>query len=130
MNKAIRRILVVDDEDAIQFSYKRLFQGAFVEVDTCGSLEEAISMIKDTDYDVVMADFRLSHSEAREGLDILESIRQYKPATPVILMTGYGSSEVLEKTIALGVVKYFVKPVQVSELIELLTKMGLPVGKI
>jgi DNA-binding NtrC family response regulator len=130
MSHAIRRILVVDDEDAIQFSYKRLLQGAFVEVDACGSLEEAISMIMGTDYDVVMADLRLSHSEAREGLDILEHIRQYKPATPVILMTGYGSSEIKEKALALGVVKYFVKPVQVSELIEFLTKMGFPVGKI
>jgi YesN/AraC family two-component response regulator len=47
----------------------------------------------------------------------------------VILMTGYGSNEVREKAIALGVVKYFVKPVQVSELIELLTQLGLPIGR-
>jgi len=125
MDKSKRRILVVDDEVAIQFSYRRLFRGAGVEVDACGTLEEALGMIGATDYDVVMADVRLSHSEAHEGLDILEHIRRHKPATPVILMTGYGNPDIERRAAALGVLQYLVKPVQVSELMELLARMGI-----
>lgn len=127
--KTMQRILIVDDDDAFLFSYKKLLRGAFVEVDTCMSLEDAIELIRDNDYSTVITDFRLSHSESNEGLEILQYVREHKPSTPVIFLTGYGSDEIKVKAFALGACSYFDKPVQISEIVNALKKLGIPAGE-
>ncbi|MCM0081441.1 response regulator [Geomonas sp. Red32] len=121
-----KRILVVDDEESIQFSYQRLFRRENVEVDVCGNLKDTLAMLDQTGYDVVIADLRLSDPDGREGLEILERVRRSRPDTSVILMTGYGNGDVHEKATELGVLKYFVKPVEVEDLMNLLSRIGIP----
>jgi len=125
---AKQRILIVDDEEAIIFSYKKLLSGRYVEVDGCMCLADAVDLIKGNRYSAVISDFRLSHSESSEGLEILECIRTYQPATPVILFTGYGSDEIKNQVLALGVCGYFDKPVHVAKIIESLRSMGVQAG--
>ena len=124
----LKRILIVDDEEAILFSYGKLLQGTFVEVDTCNNLEDAIHMMKAGAYDAVITDFRLSHSESSEGLKILQNIKGNRPETPVIFITAYGSDEIREKILSLGAHRYFDKPVHISEIIECLKTLGIPVN--
>lgn len=126
--EAKQRILIVDDEEAIIFSYKKLLSGRYVEVDGCTSLVDALALIQNNRYSAVITDFRLSHSESSEGLEILACIRTYQPATPVILFTGYGSDEIKNQVLALGICGYFDKPVQVAEIVEALRSMGVQAG--
>ena len=111
------------------FSYRKLLRGATVKVDDCMTLKEAIALIRDNSYNAIITDFRLSHSEGNEGLEILKYVRIYKPATPVIFLTGYGSDEIKDKAIALGACGYFDKPVQISKIITLLREMGIHAGE-
>ena len=126
--EAKQRILIVDDEEAIVFSYKKLLRSGCVEVDGCMCLEEAIALIKNNRYSAVITDFRLSHSESSEGLEILQCIRKYNLATPVIFFTGYGSDEIKDQVLALGACGYFDKPVHVAEIVKALRAMGVPAG--
>ncbi|GFO53825.1 hypothetical protein GMSM_08320 [Geomonas sp. Red276] len=121
-----KRILVVDDEESIQFSYQRLFRRENVDVDVCGNLKDTLAMLDATGYDVVIADLRLSDPDGREGLEILERVRRLRPETSVILMTGYGNSDAHERAMELGVIRYFVKPVEVADLMTLLSRIGIP----
>jgi DNA-binding NtrC family response regulator len=123
-----QRILFVEDEDAIVFSYRKLLQGAHVEVDDCPTLDEAISLIRDNDYNAIITDFRLSHSEGNEGMEILRYAKVHSPETPVILLTGSGGNDLKEKALALGARGYFNKPVQVSTIITFLREMGIHAG--
>ena len=52
-----------------------------------------------------------------EGLKIIKYVKEFYPQTNVILVTGYGSSAVMEKAQALGVAFYFEKPVS-SEILK------------
>jgi DNA-binding NtrC family response regulator len=124
-----QRILIVDDEESILFSYRKLLQAPEVQVDDCMTLEEALARIRDHDYNAIITDYRLSHSEGNEGLEILEYVRDHKPATPVIFLTGYGNDEIKATALALGACGYFDKPVQISMIINLLRQMGIRVGK-
>jgi DNA-binding NtrC family response regulator len=120
-----KRILVVDDEDAILFSYKKIFQKKTLEVDVSRSPETAMAMIRDNSYDAVLSDIRFSDSESREGLDILRCVRENSPETAVILMTGYGSVQLREMALDLGADFYFDKPVAISTLEETLMTLGI-----
>lgn len=123
----MKRILIIDDEEAILFSYGKLLQNALVEVDTCDTAEAALRLISENSYDAVITDLRLSHSESREGLDVLTYIRKHKPETPTIFLTGYGSDEIREQILSLGAHDYFDKPVPISEIADCLKTLGIPV---
>lgn len=124
-----KRILVIDDEDVILFSYKKIFQRSHLDVDVCGTPEAAVEMIRNNVYNAVISDIRFSDSDSKEGLDILRYVRENSPATPVILMTGYGSAEIKEKAIALGAAYYFDKPVAISVIDDTLRALGVIGGE-
>jgi DNA-binding NtrC family response regulator len=124
-SEAKKRILVVDDEDVILFSYRKLFQREGLDVDVCKTPETAMMMIRDNSYNAVLSDIRFSDSESREGLDILRYVHENRPETAVILMTGYGSVELREKAFELGAAFYFDKPVAISTIDESLMTLGI-----
>jgi DNA-binding NtrC family response regulator len=106
------RILIVDDEPAILFAYQRLIEkeGMCVDITTC--LDGAIMHITRCHYLAVVADVRLAGSENEDGLEFLRILRIQRPATRMILATGYGSKEIEKAARELGVSHYFEKPVQ------------------
>jgi DNA-binding NtrC family response regulator len=110
------RILILDDEPAILFAYRKLIEKEGMSVDLCTSLDGAIKQINKHQYLAVVADVRLAGSANEDGLVFLRVLRVEHPATKMILATGYGSSELEKSARALGVSHYFEKPVQPSEI--------------
>lgn len=129
MGQKIKRILLADDEEAILFAYRKFLQGAWVELDTCMNIESALELLEANSYEAVITDLRFSHSEDQGGLDILQYVRQYKPATSVILITAYGSDEIKQKVLSLGARFYMEKPFPPSTLCAKLHKLGIPTGE-
>ena len=111
-----RRILVVDDEEAILLAFKKLLQRPGVAVDTSESLEEAKEYIGKQTYDVVIADLRLSGTLGQEGFEIIAFVKSHLPKAKVVLITAYGSHGIEEKARNLGADYYFEKPVSVRNL--------------
>lgn len=105
------RVLIVDDEAAILFAYKRLIEREGIGVDSCASFEKAVSMIRVFIYQVIIADLRLSGTDNEDGLEVLRFARDIQPEAKVILVTGYGSPEIRDSALSLGVSHYFEKPV-------------------
>ena len=106
-----QRILIVDDEKAILLAFKKLLQSPNIAVDTAETIGEAEKLLKKNIYNVVMVDLRLTGVDGEEGLEIIKYVKEFYPQTNVILVTGYGSSAVMEKAQALGAAFYFEKPV-------------------
>jgi len=120
-----QRILFVDDEKSLLFASKKLLSGYQIEVDTAETKDEALAMIDKNEYDVVIADIRLTGVFGKEGLDILRYIKEHKPQIKVILITGYGSPEIKKKAIALGADFYFEKPVSHFVLKDTMKRLGI-----
>ncbi|UCG78660.1 MAG: response regulator [Nitrospirota bacterium] len=111
-----RRILIVDDEEALLIALKKLLNEKQVDIDTAETLEGATKLIGDTEYDIVIADIRLAGVLNQDGLEILQYVKKHSPDTRVVLMTGYGSPEIMEYAFSLGADFYFEKPVSIKVL--------------
>ena len=64
--------------------------------------------------DLRITDLRLAGSEGQEGLDIVRTVKENRPATKVILMTAYGDNEVRLKASFLGADSYLEKPIPIE----------------
>lgn len=92
---------------------------AFLE--NCGYLvsetedgDEALKLIKDITFDVVITDLRLDGMVT--GLDILACHKQVSPDGKSFLITAFGTDQVKEKALSLGAI-YLEKPIQLTDLV-------------
>lgn len=113
----VHRILVVDDEPAVLFAYRKLIEQDGMTVDISANLEDALRHIRERRYLAVIADMRLAGTDNGDGLEILRVIQKERPGTKTILATGYGDSEVEKTARSLGVSYYFKKPVSPSDIL-------------
>ena len=110
------RVLVVDDEQAFLLGIKKLLQTPEMMIDTAETFEDAISLLDSNRYAAVVADIRLTGILREEGLEILKYIKERDPGTKVIMITGYGNPEVMDRALLFGADYYFEKPVPLEML--------------
>jgi DNA-binding NtrC family response regulator len=124
----MKRILIVDDEEAVLVSLRHLLSADGVAVITCQRMEEAEEALERYQFDLVIADIRLSGVYGIEGLELLSYIRQRSPQTRVIIMTAYGSEQMRQSAYDRGAFHYYEKPVDVNDLLRKVRQCGIPVG--
>jgi DNA-binding NtrC family response regulator len=109
------RLLVVDDESLVRWSVAEVLGERGYEVeeahDAASAMHAICEMADRTD--VVLLDLRLPDSD---DLRLLSAMRWLSPATPVILMTAYGSPELREEARRLGAFMVIDKPFEMNEL--------------
>lgn len=111
------RILLVDDEESIIHAMTDYLETYEWVVDAATDLDSARRQLEQNRYAVVIADLRLSPSEAIAGLDVIGHVRQVAPETKTILLTAYGSAHVEEEARRLGVDAFLQKPKPLAELV-------------
>lgn len=115
-----QRILVVDDEPALLFAYRKLIEREGIVVDSSTNLQGAMKHVKAHHYLAVITDLRLEGTENTDGLIIIHAIRENQPDAKVIMVTGYGNTEIEQMAFASGVTHYFEKPVRPSLILDAL----------
>jgi two-component system, NtrC family, response regulator HydG len=108
------RILVIDDEEAIRFTFERFLRAAGHLVTTAGSYREALEQINTTPFDIVFADIIL---EDGTGIEILRQIKAKGLSCPVIMITGDPGVETAADSIRLGAFEYISKPINQESLL-------------
>jgi len=113
------RILIVDDEKQLAQSLRSalLLEIPDCTVDLAHSGEEALSRLAGTAYNLILADLRMP---GVGGMELIRGLRYLDAQVPVILMTGYGSPQLLEEARLLGVHSYLDKPFDAAQLAGLL----------
>ena len=79
------RVLIVDDERSMREFLEILLSKAGHEVESIGDGKEALRRVAGEEYDLVITDLRLG---SISGLEILEAVKRYFPATEVVMITG------------------------------------------
>ncbi len=125
-NSGIKKILIVDDEHSILLSLSHALKTDGVEVISCDEIEQAEEALENTHFDLVLADIRMSGINGIEGLELLTYIKQ-RYATDVIIMTGYGNEEIEAEAYRRGALHYFMKPVDIMDLMKIVGSVGIPV---
>jgi two-component system, response regulator, stage 0 sporulation protein F len=123
----IKRIMIVDDERTILLSLSHLLKTEGVEVVTCLKIEEAEESLKRKHFDLIIADIRMSGMLGREGLELLNYVKQKDPSTRVVIMTAYGSPDIEKEAYSLGAYHYYNKPIDLVHLKQLVADSGIPV---
>jgi len=100
-------IMIVDDEENIRISLKRLMEDEGHTVITAADGEEAIQFVKAYDIDLVFLDFKMPQMG---GLEVLEQIKKLKPNLSVAMISAFGSSELLLQARDLGAYDFIDKP--------------------
>jgi two-component system nitrogen regulation response regulator GlnG len=115
------RVLVVDDELLIRWSLHEALTARGYTVVEGSDAAEARRAVADRAKppDIVVLDYRLPDSD---DLGLLQSIRRDHPAMPVILMTAFGSADVVNGALQLGAYRVVSKPFEVQEMAALVAE--------
>ena len=106
------RILVVDDEPSVLFTYRLLLETQGYKPTAVTTSKEAKAEIDKEKFDLLLCD--LSLEEGHSGFEVLEYARQTNPKVPCVLLTGYASMESAQKAESLGVTVLY-KPIEIDE---------------
>src|SRR5690349_20530859 len=107
------RLLVVDDEESLRITTAAIFENEGYIVDTASSGDEAIDLLSNSDYDLVLTDL---HMEGGDGLSVLNRIRQRAPLTISVVLTGFASVESAIAALQEGAYDYLVKPCDIESM--------------
>jgi DNA-binding NtrC family response regulator len=118
-----RKLLIVDDEEPILFAMREYFTTRGFEVDCARELEEAEALITNLQYDLVIADLRLSGIQGAEGLELVAFVRQRCFSARIIIMTAYGTSEMEGEADRLGVDCFLHKPVPLPQMAQIVDSL-------
>ena len=119
MSEAQGSILVVDDEFSVRDSLESWFRRDGFRTGTAASAEEALTLLRDGTWDVVLADIRMP---GMDGLELQRRIHAIDPELPVILITAYASVESAVKALKNGAFDYVTKPIDPDELSHLVQR--------
>ncbi|NOY88577.1 MAG: sigma-54-dependent Fis family transcriptional regulator [FCB group bacterium] len=107
------KILVIDDEDSMcNFMSIMLTKEGYL-VDTVNSGQKGISLLKEKNYDLVIADLNMP---SMTGIDVLKEVKTFKRDQDLIVMTAYASVDTAIEAMKQGAVDYITKPFKVDEI--------------
>jgi signal transduction histidine kinase len=105
------RLMVVDDEESLRITTAAILEKEGYTVDVASSGNEAVGLLANADYDLVLTDL---HMEAGEGLMVLNEIRRNAPLTISVVLTGFASVESAIAALQEGAYDYLVKPCDIE----------------
>lgn len=108
-----RPILIVDDEPIVRESIRDWLVDAGYRVETAETGEQALQMLQNTAFGVMILDVRLP---GRTGISVLKEVREKKPDLKTIIITAYPSSDLTAEALRLGALDYLIKPVVPDDL--------------
>ncbi|AKJ41147.1 sigma-54-dependent Fis family transcriptional regulator [Pragia fontium] len=107
MTKHKAHILVVDDDLSHCTIIQALMKGWGYQVTLAHNGLEAIEQVKQSPFDLILTDVRMSEMD---GIEALKAIKAYNPAIPILIMTAYSNIESAVEAIKAGAYDYLTKP--------------------
>jgi two-component system response regulator PilR (NtrC family) len=105
-------LLVVDDEPDLRTLYELTLLREGYDVETAGTVEDALLHLKDRTYSAVITDMRLPDGT---GLDLLRRLEETGRREKAIVITAYGSAENAVEALKAGAYDYLTKPVDLKQ---------------
>ncbi|MEY4877187.1 MAG: hypothetical protein RL708_2336 [Bacteroidota bacterium] len=107
-------ILIVDDEKAIRKSLRDILEYEKYTVEEAGDGAEAIKLIKNNAYDLVLCDIKMPK---KDGLEVLEEAMELNPDLPFVMISGHGNVETAVEAVKKGAFDFISKPPDLNRLL-------------
>ena len=105
-------VLVVDDEPDLRTLYELTLLREGYDIETAGTVEDALAHLKERAYHAVITDMRLPDGS---GLDVLHWLEENGRREKTVVITAYGSSENAVEALKSGAYDYLTKPVDLKQ---------------
>jgi PAS domain S-box-containing protein len=104
------RILIVDDDEALLEALPEALRLRMngIQIDTSQTAIGALDLIRQTDYDAIVSDIKLP---GMDGLALMTEIKQVRPGTPTLLITGHGEHDLAVQALRGGAYDFVQKPI-------------------
>jgi two-component system, NarL family, invasion response regulator UvrY len=114
------KILVVDDHTVVRDGIKRMFdeQPGMVAFGEASTLHEAITLVREQDWDIVVLDLALGESS---GLEVLQELKKLRPKLPVLILSMYAEEQYARRAFKAGASGYITKDCTRAELVGAIT---------
>ena len=110
---ARKDVLVIDDEVAVNNNIRKILVKKGYHVEQAITKDEALQKIEERAYPLILLDLRIP---GVKGLELLETLRNTRPDTKVIIVTGYANIETAVETAKLGAIDFLSKPFTPNEI--------------
>ena len=112
-------ILVIDDDSAIRTSLSFMLKRLKYDVQAVSTPKEAIAVVRSVAPELILMDMNFSlTTSGDEGITLLKQVKIFRPDTPVILMTAWGSIDLAVKGMQAGAFDFITKPWNNAALIQ------------
>lgn len=108
-----RSVLIVDDDKSILALLKTWFTEEGYACETVAAAKEALAIIEKSTFDFIVTDIVLPEMN---GLELTKKVKEIRPGTKVVVMTGFGDSFSYDKAIEAGASDFLKKPFTLHEL--------------
>lgn len=108
-------ILLVDDNPGVLYSTSRILNGRSYQVATAQNADEAINLVKNRKFDLVVCDINMP---GRSGLEFLNDLRRYDPTIASVVLTANGTVAMAIQAMRSGALGFVTKPFKENELVE------------
>ena len=106
-----RRVLVVDDEEAIRNLLQQVLQEEAYEVVSAANGREAMTIFGREHFDLIIADIVMPEMD---GVEMLLEAKHIQPKTPAIVVSGFFTEDTAQRLKSLGAAGYVAKPFQLD----------------
>lgn len=117
--KSKKKILIIDDDLDMCTLLSRFLNKKGYETASAHNASKGLAKFNDEHFDIVLCDFRLGD---KDGKDVLLKIKDLKPATVVIIITGYSDIKIAVDVIKHGAFDYITKPLIPDEVVNVIEK--------
>ncbi|MEO6785983.1 MAG: sigma-54 dependent transcriptional regulator [Chthoniobacteraceae bacterium] len=112
-------ILLVDDDERLRTAARKVLTGECHRVACAASGREALEMLKEPGFALVISDLQMPDFD---GIELLKQVRELRPEVEVVMITGHGSVEKAVEAMKLGAYDFIQKPLDATALLKTVAK--------
>ena len=113
------RILLVDDEETLRFVLRETLISEGYSVDVANDGFQALERVKGKSYDLLITDIKM---HGMDGLQLIREIKRNGSHLKIIIITAYGSLEMVKEAARMGVIEFVSKPFKMQEIKDVITR--------
>lgn len=114
------KILVVDDDPIVLDSCTRVLKVEGFDVCSVPSTESALEAMKSDGFDLLLVDVKIP---VHDGMYLIQEVKERWPKIPIVVMSGYPTSETISNGVKMGATNFIAKPFTPDELIAIVRQV-------
>jgi DNA-binding NarL/FixJ family response regulator len=117
----MKRILIADDHEVVRRGLRQILTDEFpkLQIGDAANARDAVEAVRKQPWDAVLLDINMP---GRSGLEVLEELKQLRPALPVVVLTAFPEADYAVRAFKLGASAYVTKGSASDELLAALRK--------